>query len=98
MLPLGTIGNLEQVIYDVMKSRADIFSAGGLMRRRIFVLALMIVVAMSMPAFASELDELKAVVRQLQQRIEQLENQQKMQAAKPPALNAFFPAAELSSS
>lgn len=53
------------------------------MRRRIFVLALMIAGTMSMPAFASELDELKAMVLQLQKRIEQLENQQKMQAAKP---------------
>jgi outer membrane murein-binding lipoprotein Lpp len=54
------------------------------MRRWIMVLAVMIAGTMSMPAFASELDELKAAVRQLQQRIEQLENQQKIQAAKPP--------------
>jgi hypothetical protein len=54
------------------------------MRRKIFVLAFMIAGMMSVPAFGSELDELKAVVRQLQQRIEQLENQQRMQAATPP--------------
>ncbi|MCX5818700.1 MAG: DcaP family trimeric outer membrane transporter [Deltaproteobacteria bacterium] len=55
------------------------------MRRWIFVLALMIAGTMSMPAFGSELDELKATVLQLQKRIEQLENQQKMQVTKPPA-------------
>jgi len=56
------------------------------MRRWIFVLALMTLGTLSVPAFGSELDELKAVVRQLQQRIEQLESQQKMQAAKPPQM------------
>jgi len=54
------------------------------MRRWVFALALMIAGTMSMPAFASELDELKTMVLQLQKRIEQLENQQKMQAATPP--------------
>jgi hypothetical protein len=44
---------------------------------------LMAAAMMSAPAFGSELDDLKAAVRQLQQRIEQLENQQKAQAAKP---------------
>jgi hypothetical protein len=61
------------------------FLKGDLMRRWILFLAVMILGAMSMPAFGSELDELKAAVRQLQLRIEQLENQQKVQAAaKPP--------------
>jgi hypothetical protein len=54
------------------------------MRLRISLLTLMILGAMSIPAFGSELDDLKQAVRQLQQRIEQLENQQKVQAAKPP--------------
>ena len=54
------------------------------MRRWIFLLAVMIAGAMSLPAFAGELDELKATVLQLQKRIEQLENQQKMQATTPP--------------
>jgi hypothetical protein len=45
------------------------FLKGGLMRRWILLLAVMILGAMSMPAFASELEELKAAVRQLQQRI-----------------------------
>jgi len=54
------------------------------MRRQIIMFVLMMTVTMSIPAFGSELDELKAAVRQLQQRIEQLENQQKMQAAKSP--------------
>ncbi|MFZ4437107.1 MAG: DcaP family trimeric outer membrane transporter [Syntrophales bacterium] len=54
------------------------------MRRWVFALAVMIAGAMSMPAFAGELDELKATLLQLQKRIEQLENQQKVQAAKPP--------------
>jgi hypothetical protein len=61
------------------------------MRYRIFLLALMIAGAMSMPAFAGELDELKAMVLQLQQRIEQLEKQQKMQAAKPQTAEAAKP-------
>jgi hypothetical protein len=51
----------------------------------------MIAGAMSMPAFAGELDELKAMVLQLQQRIEQLEKQQKMQAAKPQTAEAAKP-------
>jgi hypothetical protein len=54
------------------------------MRRWIFVLALMIVGTIRVPAFGSEIDELKAMVLQLQKRIEQLENQQKLQPAKPP--------------
>ncbi len=56
------------------------------MRRWVMVMVLTAMIAgtMSIPAFGSELDELKAAVRQLQQRIEQLENQQKVQAAKPP--------------
>jgi hypothetical protein len=54
------------------------------MRRWIFVLTLVIMAAMSIPAFAGELEELKATVLQLQKRIEQLENRQKMQDAKPP--------------
>ncbi len=54
------------------------------MRGKIFVLALMIVGTMSLSAFGSELDELKATVLQLQKRIEQLENQQKVQATKAP--------------
>ena len=61
------------------------------MRRWIFVLAVMIAGTMSMPAFGSELDELKATVLQLQKRIEQLENQQKMQAAKPQTAEAAKP-------
>ena len=61
------------------------------MRYRIFSLALIIAGAMSMPAFAGELDELKAMVLQLQQRIEQLEKQQKVQAAKPQMAEAVKP-------
>lgn len=54
------------------------------MWRRIFLLMLMIAGTIVMPAFGSELDELKATLQQLQQRIEQLENQQKAQAVTPP--------------
>jgi hypothetical protein len=54
------------------------------MRRWLFALALMIAGTMSIPAFGSELDELKAMVLQLQKRIEQLENQQKALPTKPP--------------
>jgi hypothetical protein len=61
------------------------------MRYRIFLLALIIAGAMSMPAFAGELDELKAMVLQLQQRIEQLEKQQKEQAARPQTAEAAKP-------
>jgi hypothetical protein len=60
-----------------------LFLKGGLMWRRIFMLVFILALTMNMPAFASELDELKAMLRQLQQRIEALENQQKLQAAKP---------------
>jgi hypothetical protein len=66
------------------KEMTFLFAKGGHMRQRIFALALIIAGAMSMPAFAGELDELKAVVLQLQKRIEQLENQQKIQAATLP--------------
>lgn len=52
------------------------------MRRFIFVLVVLIVGTMGMPAFGSELEELKAVVRQLQQRIEQLENRLKTEPPK----------------
>jgi hypothetical protein len=41
------------------------------MRRWILLLAVMILGAMSIPAFGSELEELKAAVRQLQLRIDQ---------------------------
>jgi hypothetical protein len=61
------------------------------MRYRTFLLALMIAGAMSMPAFASELDELKAMVLQLQKRIEQLEKQQKVQPEKPQTAEAARP-------
>ena len=63
------------------------------MRYRIFLLALMMAGAMSTPAFGSELDELKAMVLQLQQRIEQLEKQQKAQAIQPSAAAAAKPQA-----
>jgi hypothetical protein len=61
------------------------------MRYRTFLLALMIAGAMSMPAFASELDELKAMVLQLQKRIEQLEKQQKVQPEKSQTAEAARP-------
>ena len=61
------------------------FFHGGTMRRRIIVLSSMIAAAASFTAYGSELDELKAVVRQLQQRIEQLENRQKTDASQAAA-------------
>lgn len=54
------------------------------MRRSIMVFAVILAAAISVPAFAGELDELKAMVLQLQKRIEQLEKQQKEQSAKLP--------------
>jgi hypothetical protein len=46
-------------------------------------LVMIVAMAVSIPAYGSELEELKAMVRQLQRRIEQLEQRQKMEAAQP---------------
>jgi hypothetical protein len=57
------------------------FSNGeNYMRYMIIIFALIITGAASFPAYCTELDDLKALVRQLQQRVEQLENRQKMEA------------------
>jgi hypothetical protein len=62
------------------------------MRRFIILIAFIIATTVSMPAFAGELEELKVMVRQLQQRIEQLEKKQQEQAAKlPQAAEAATP-------
>jgi hypothetical protein len=55
------------------------------MRRWIMVLAVMIAGTMSMPAFASELDELKATILQLQKRIEQLQKRRNPPSRSWPA-------------
>jgi hypothetical protein len=53
------------------------------MRRWVIVLAFMILGTASFPAYGSELDDLKAAVRLLQQRIEELEKRQKAEACQP---------------
>lgn len=53
------------------------------MRYPVVVFALMIIGATSFPAYGAELDELKATVGQLQQRIEQLESRPKTEASQP---------------
>ena len=55
------------------------------MRHQIIAVASIIAGAAIFPAYGGELDELKAVVRQLQQRIEQLENRQKTDASQAGA-------------